>query len=173
MARGRPELWENTVRRALDALGGEGNETAILRWVQDNRAGLRYGWQQRIRSALRDHGDGRGKAIFELVAEEPRRWRLAQCLDRPEPELPPTAERNQLKRLGRLMIKAMHEPDAGGLSALERYLLAVAAYKLGWYSHAVSMIDFAFAKGLASEHRHEAEQLRSICTMKAEIVEAH
>ncbi len=167
MGRGRPELWENTVRRALSELGGEADETAILRWVQDNRRKLGYSWQSHVHAALHDHGDGKGRAWFEPVPGRPKRWRLAGPTPSKQPELPATPEREQVRRLGRLILKALHEPEAGGLSALEQYLLAIVAYKLAWHEEAVQLIDRSLARGLAENHRREAALIRSVCDAKA------
>ncbi|MBI4507103.1 MAG: hypothetical protein HY691_16355 [Chloroflexi bacterium] len=162
MARG--EMWSTTVSRALAALDGEALEVDILRWVQDQRRALRFGWQVNVRQALHEHSDGRGKALFELVSHQPYRWRLVNARLANRSTSVVGGREAAARGIERLVFRAVESPDA--FSALECYLLAVVGYELERWHEAAQLLDYALAHGLVGVYRDKAEQLQAICRLK-------
>ncbi|MGH7861754.1 MAG: hypothetical protein ACREOS_05875 [Candidatus Dormibacteraceae bacterium] len=169
---GRPRTWETTVAAALAGLGGEATEVDILRWAQDSRPFLEFDWQQKVRGTLHDHGDGRGKALFELIRgeDEPDRWRLlawngagnGRDLDADRglsqsKNAPAWPESVRFPR--RVITAALADSGTASFSAVEQYLLGVIAYELARYADAAKLFDLALANGLDGEFPLKASRL--------------
>lgn len=163
----RGESWVTTAYRALSTLGGEAGDAEILRWTQDNRLRLRFGWQVELISALRDNADGRGRSLFQQLEGPQRRWRLVGEMQlRSSPVATPGT--SVAPRLASLIGKTLGEEAGGASRPLDIYLLAIAAYELDLCSEALRLLDRALEFELADPFRSRADQLRLICLLRLE-----
>lgn len=172
--------WTKIVLSALEELGGEASTTAILRRIEEMRPELPQGWRRKILDTIEENLGGSGQALFERTANA-LGWRLAyrKTTDRnqsstPRPEVhsvrPRVKDLTGTRKLGRL-ISEVANGRRGGVSAIEIYLLAVAASELEWKNEAIALADRTLGSDLPAQYRRKAERLRTICSLTLEGVE--